>query len=747
MLLIKQIKITNFACFDDIEIEPSTNPQKKLTVIRAENGSGKTTLLRAVRWGMYGEKGLPGNTSNFSLHPATWRPDMDKDGIQTNVTILFETDGSTRNQLDGNEGSTAYELRRSVKTIAKRAARKGEPDFRRISEEAHLLKQEQDGSWQPFDTGVDTVIEELLPWELRDFFVMDADEAADFVGGSENKAIDHRSVIAKTSFAVGALLGLDVFEKTKRRLETIASEFGRAATRAAGGAGLQRMQHELDKLISEIDRLEEELHEGKLKKADIEARLASANARRDALVGNIGAHEQLVIRNTDNEAQFKQAISERRRILSELSGEQTSIELLAIMASREVEKAQELLQPLYDDGSIPISHLVFVQSLLRKGTCVCGQDLSSPGKSREHVKHMIEQSSKEKEKANYLAQVLHAANILNQHKEQDKWRERRAVLESSLATLNDKISDIKQEKRDIDAQLDKIDNADVDRARDEIHMLEKNLDTIKRNIESARITFDEYQKKKKSLEGDIRSEQRVRREAQESLKYQEMADTLANILDLAYARIRDDQVNELSTKMSILFDRMAANVVDDGDGGIEATLRMIAKVGLRPLEDTPGEYEIFAQNSRGRTMPPTEINGASRRILALSFVLGLCDESRTQAPLVADSLLNFMSGSVRTNTLRITAETASQPILLLTGSDLESQSEVDLLAKHAGATYTLTGQWQHTELGGDVVNQADPRQVSLICPCGPRQYCFKCERRGQEGKLGWTRREEGETLS
>ncbi len=744
MLLIKQIRIINFACFDDIEIEPSTNPKKKLTVIRAENGSGKTTLLRAIRWGMYGEKGLPGNTSNFSLHPASWRPEIDQDGIQTSVTILFETDGSTRNELDGNDTRTAYELRRSVKTIAKRATRKGDPDFRRIDREAHLLKQDRVGSWQPLETGVDSVIEELLPWDLRDFFVMDADEAADFVGGSENKAIDHRSVIAKTSFAVSALLGLDVFEKSKKRLESIASEFGRAATRAAGGVELQKMQGELDKLSLEIGRLNEASHEGSLKKADIEARLASANTRRDDLVGNIGAHEQLIIRSKNNEAQSKQAISERRRVLSELSSEQTSIELLSILASREIERTRELLQPLYDDGSIPISHLVFVQSLLEKGTCVCGQDLSSPSQSRERVKHMIEQSSKQKDKANYLSQVLHSANILNQQKQQDQWRERRALLESNLANLNEKISDIAQEKREVDAQIDKVDNADLDRIRDEIHMLEKNLDAISRDTERDRITLDDCQKKKKSLEGDIRSGQRVRRESQESLKYQEMADTLANILDLAYARIRDDQVNELSTKMSILFDCMAANVVDDGDGGIEATLRMIAKVGLRPLEGTPGEYEIFAQNSRGRTMPPTEVNGASRRILALSFVLGLCEESRTQAPLVADSLLNFMSGSVRTNTLRVTSETASQPILLLTGSDLESQSEVDLLAQYAGATYTLTGQWQHTEFGGDVVNQTDPRQVSLLCSCGPREFCLVCERQGQRGRSGWTHKEYGE---
>ena len=32
-------------------------------------------------------------------------------------------------------------------------------------------------------------------------------------------------------------------------------------------------------------------------------------------------------------------------------------------------------------------------------------------------------------------------------------------------------------------------------------------------------------------------------------------------------------------------------------------------------------------------MPPIEINGASRRVLALSFVLALCAESQTYAPL------------------------------------------------------------------------------------------------------------------
>ena len=747
MLLIRRIEITNFVCFEHIEIEPSTSRERPLTVIRAENGSGKTTLLRAIRWGMYGEKGLPGNASHFSLHPAAWQPD--ENGIETSVRILFETDGSTRNHPEGKATNTAYELHRSVTTIAKRPSEQGEgePDFRRIKEEPQLLSQEPDGSWGPYSASVDAVIEELLPLKLQDFFVMDADEAADFVGGTENRVIERQSVIAKTSSAVGALLGLDVFESATRRVRNVAEEFGREATKAAGSRELSEKQNELDQLRTRVENIKQRRTENRDKKADIDDRLITARVRLETLIGSLGAHDQLKERLKENETRRKRADSERRKAAGALSGELAAIDLLASLAAREVADVRTRLQPLYDDGSIPIRHLVFVKSLLESGTCVCGRDLTSHSEYRERVQRMVGQSSGREGKANYLAQVLHATNMLHRHREGEEWESRCTEHEAALADLGKEIDDLKQAKRDIDAKLTAIDNVHVELTRDDIRMLAQQSDQIERKILSDQGILEEHRKSMHELEGIIRSEQRRQREARDLEKYQETANTLVLILDQAYARIRDDQVLELSREMNALFGKMAANVVDDDaveDDRPKATLRMIAKVGLQRLEDT-GKYEIFAHNSRGRSMPPTEINGASRRILALSFVLGLCKVSRTLAPLVADSLLNFMSGSVRTNTLRITAETASQPILLLTGSDLESQSEVDLVARYAGATYTLTGQWQHTGQGGDVVNQTDARQVSLICPCGPREFCNVCERQGQTENPGWTRQVHGES--
>ena len=747
MLLIRRIEIENFACFDRIDIEPSTNPEKPLTVVRAENGSGKTTLLRAIRWGMYGEKGLPGNASQFSLHPASWRPD--DSGVRTRVSILFETDGSSRDHPEGSPTNTMYELRRTVSTVAATPNRPGEPDFRRIHEDAQLLYKKPDGSWDPHEAGVESVIAELLPWDLRDFFVMDADEAADYVGGSENKIIQRQEVIEKTSYVVRALLGLDIFEAATDRVQNIGVEFGRSATRAVGDDELTRKQTESDLLRSEVGQLEIKVATGRDQRTDLTDKLERARAKLEALVGSISAHEELQKRLAENRTRRARVDGQRRTAVERLSKELEAPDLLGALAAREVSHVVDTLQPLYDDGSIPIQHLVFVQGLLEKGVCVCGEDLAAEGSHREHVKAVLAQSDARQEQANYLAQVLHSATALHRYQETSEWEARCDENESLVGELDEEVRNLDQDERDMDVKLRKVDDEEVQVARGEIEMLEASLRKVERDFGVNQDSLERCRKELNELDGIIRSQRRRQREARDLEAYHETAAVLVRILDSAYVSIRDEQVRELGDEMNRLFARTAQNVVDDdaleGDRP-KATLRMIERVGLKSLEGESRKFEIFALNSRGRSMPPTEINGASRRILALSFVLALCKVSRTHAPLVADSLLNFMSGSVRTNTLRVTAETASQPILLLTGSDLESENEVELVSQYGGATYTLTGQWQTGVEEGDVVNQTTDRQVSLICRCGPREFCDVCERGGQAGSPGWVRLEPRERM-
>ena len=743
MLKLRRIEIDNFVCFDNLVIEPSIDSERPLTVIRAENGSGKTTFLRALRWGMYGERGLPGDSTRFSLHPSWWRPN--DDGIKTKVTIEFETDGSTRDYAEGSSITTVYQLVRSVTTIGKPTARDDEPDFRRINEQTQLMVKEGDGMWTPHTVGVEAVIEQLLPWGLRDFFVMDADEATDFVGGSENKVMNRREVIKKTTDAVHSLLGIDVFRKASDRVAKMAREFGAQATRAIGDADLNALQEDLNLHRGEADELTEKISEQKTQKTELEDRLRQ---RRDSLeteLKDIGAAEELRTRLVENRKQHERVTKNRRTTLAHLAGELESTELLASLASSEVGKAYEMLRTLYEKGHIPLKHLNFVRDLLESGTCVCGQALFEDSVHRRHVEGRIAKSAEQEERANYLGQLHDAAKSLRDHAGATSWDDRSTQLAGALSALDKELADLCLEKRDIDNKLKKLDEGNIQAIRDEIAALETQVDNLNRNLAINEDDLPRLTSKIDSLDKQIHQRQRNERAAADKRAAETMARLLVNVLNGAYGTIQAEQVSELAQRMNRLFVQMAANVSDEDYEEMQrnkATLKMIAEVGLRPVDDKSDDYEIYALNSRGRPMPPIEVNGASRRVLALSFVLALCAESRTYAPLIADSLLNFMSGTVRRNTLRVTAENSNQPILLLTSSDLQALSEAELVAQYAGATYTLTGQWDAIDAGsgGDVIRWAEQRQVSLICPCDPRQYCDICERTGQAGSPGWSRR-------
>ena len=50
----------------------SVDPNRPVTVIRAENGSGKTSMLTALQWGLFGDAGLDPSAKDVRLSPSDW---------------------------------------------------------------------------------------------------------------------------------------------------------------------------------------------------------------------------------------------------------------------------------------------------------------------------------------------------------------------------------------------------------------------------------------------------------------------------------------------------------------------------------------------------------------------------------------------------------------------------------------------------------------------------------------------------
>ena len=747
MLRLRRIEIRQFVCFDRLILEPSTDPDRPLTVIRAENASGKTTLFHAVAWGMYGEEGLGSDPRSYSLHPVWWTPD--ESGIETRVAIEFETDGTTRHHPTASATTTVYELVRSVTTIGRPTARDDRPDFRRIQPRARLMVRGAGGTWSPHTMGVDVVIGELLPIDLRDFFLMNADAVTDFVGGAENKFVGHPAVVKKTTEAVDSLLAIGVFRDASKRVADLARSFARQATTAVGAADLNELQADLDHLRAQEKELDGKISDQRTQKRELEGRRGRAQDRLETLLRADGASVELRANRESNDRRLHRALQQRKTTLSGLSGDLEAASLLASLLGGPLARTYALLQPRYERGQIPLRHATYVRDLLESGVCVCGQDLASDGPERRRVQGRISESLLLERRADYLGHLHDTTRSMFPHIDSTEWedgnRERAAV----LAHLSQEITDCELMKEEIATKLKVHSEEQIQLTQEEIEALDTQLSTLAKHLTLNEAEIEPLRKEIESLAKRINDRQRGERAAANMHKAKEVSDVVVQVLDRAYGRIQKDQVDELSQRMDRLFARMAANVSDrDFDSGQskKASLQVIAQVGIRPVEGEAEKYEIFARNSRGRIMPTIAINGASRRVIALAFVLALCIESRTYAPLIADSLLNFLSGTVRRNTLRVTAEHSSQPILLLTGSDLEAQSEIATIEQYAGATYTLTAQWHAAgaEGGGDVVRRTDPRRVSIACVCGPRQYCDVCERMEQAETAGWERQELGQ---
>lgn len=245
-----------------------------------------------------------------------------------------------------------------------------------------------------------------------------------------------------------------------------------------------------------------------------------------------------------------------------------------------------------------------------------------------------------------------------------------------------------------------------------------------------------YTEKETGLKKELQARTRNLAVVQQATRAQELAASVGEALEQSYRRIQDQQVRDLSATMNRLFQQMVANLGDEDSSSEHSELRAFREVGVGPTQTDPSRYQIFVRGQQDRLLAATEINGASRRVLAMAFIFGLAKESRTEAPLTADSLLNMMSGRVRRNTLTATSSNARQPILLLTRDDI-GEHEAAIIDRLAGTTVTLTAQWDSDALGRTRAGEL----VTLICECSPRQFCSICEREGDQARPNWTNRE------
>jgi len=710
---LESAHIKNFKLLENVNLTFSTDAQQPLTVIRAENGSGKTSILYALRWAMYGVRGIPTGMRLTAAAKPSGRP----------VTVQVRAEFTTTDPYSGDE--VRYRLIRSCEETP------GEDDgFERNPDQLRLLRRTSAGE-EDIEDGKEGLIRKLLPLNLADVFFTNGDDVQRFI--SNGKQADRERQEAVHS-AIRQLLGLDDVEATEKHLSSIATSLKRELA-DDGGEELQAANAALEVIQARVSEAENELvtiHE-RIVRVDDQIR---ADERELDGIRGIGDLDVIQARIRELEEDLSQLGTQEGGIRSQMKELLHSEGLSWRLIGPQLQQGLGILDDLADRKVIPGAAIEVLTDRLELGVCICGEELSEGSERHQHIEDLIEQQREVAPELQRLSTVWHLA------------RNSSSVQLAAVAadrSFDDIAADLRQQYTGcLDAQRRK--QADLDSERERRTQIDAErvrtlTDRITQNA-GKRSSFDrrygEVEGRLHGLEEEARlADERVRRaEADTTLNETiRLRSAVANdLLELArgtLGSLKSDYVQRVSARMNKLF----LDIVGS-DPNAEAAVFTGVTINDR--------FDIVIHTQDGKTLDADyELNGASQRALTLSFIWALMEVAGREAPRIIDTPLGMTSGAVKHRMVEIltspadTAGLAYQVVLLMTRSEIRDIE--DLLDERAGSVSTLSCSKDYPV---DLVNEwGDGAPTVLACACDHRQICSLCTRR-KDDSTRFTVREE-----
>lgn len=357
-MLIKTLRMENFRQFrGTTKVDFSCDPEKNVTIILGDNTFGKTTLLQAFNWCFY-------NKVNFDQHPdfllnyelSEEMRNGEQQIVEVEITVLH----------DGTE----YVITRTQRYTCANGNVRGEsvPNIK-------VSYKQEDGQTESVKAAqVDNVINNILPEDLSTYFFFDTERVS---------SISTRKDVAK---AVKGLLGLSIMDSAIKHL-------GDQAKRATV----------IGKLYGSMDL------DGDAKAQEALNRIQTAEEKRNAIAGQLedcasqisqydARKEQLDAILRDNQTtttlqkkkeDLERRISLERKALSEAITQyfrEFNAGSLAFFAQPLLSTASAFLKEVkVDDKGIRDLTKPTIMELIKRGRCICGQEIRDGNEAYQHL--------------------------------------------------------------------------------------------------------------------------------------------------------------------------------------------------------------------------------------------------------------------------------------------------------------------------------------------------------------------------
>ncbi|MBO9997728.1 MAG: AAA family ATPase [Cyanobacteria bacterium SID2] len=621
--------------------------ERNTTVFHGNNGSGKTALTNGFTWVLYERFSAAFASIDRLANKRALAEAELKQPVECSVEVRFEHD---RVQYLAKRWCRAYNTKTGIEY--------GETQF-------SLQFAREDGRWMFPQEKPEDVVARILPESLHQYFFFDGERIEQLMRD------DKRAEIAE---ATKTLLGIDAIDWGIRHLK----EARKGLDNHLKGIG----NPETKKFLREKQQREQALEAIDRRLVEIQAELERSEALKHALNGRLlelsGAAQLQTTRNTLT-VRYEELLDRIQKARQEIA-RVVSTRGYTVFLSEATQQFRNLVDRLRERGEFPRGiQREFVEELLDKQRCICGNDLKPGSSSFERVRSWTNKAS--------VADVEETAiRMSTQVDEID--RETESVWQA-IDRWSEDIKTAQVELIQVEQQLDATKDQLRDFPDEDVQQLQQRLDDLETRSNELNQELGAKKQQRTELEREIAN-------LSKQVDRQQMNEHKQLVAQRRIAATQDAIERLIQVK-----DRFEDKFRLSLEERVQALFRQISFTPYLPKLNEKYELQLV-ENTSGHEQLVAASTGENQ-ILSLSFIGGIIDGvrawSRNQRqtligpdsstyPIVMDSPFGSLDEIYRRQVAQSIPKLANQLVVLVTKTQWRGEVEGEM-ENRVGREYVL----------------------------------------------------------
>lgn len=642
------IKLCNFRQFygktPEIVI---ASDQKNITVIHGNNGAGKTTILNGFTWVLYEKFTDAFAASDLLVNKRAILETEYGSSVDCWVEIHFEHDHKR------------YQVKRQCY-----ACRDQQGKVQYSQSKVYMLVGNEGGKWYPPVEQAEDIINQILPESLHHYFFFDGEHIDHIFRKS-----DRQNIAEDTKELLGVKVldrAIEHLKKVKRTFLEELSQMGDIDSQKLGQQQL-KLEQEKVKLQQQQSELTREINQQETQKQFLNQQLLTLSGSSEL--------KQLKTKLEKQEKVLRQNLLEAKQAIKELVSSQG----YTVFSLPLVAKLGQLIEELRQKGELPSGiKKQFVQQLLNRQRCICGNELLEGCSAHEQVKSWMDKAG--------IADVEEAAIRLEaqtknlESNAENFWQ----MIDQQQA----KINQFRLELSQVESELDKIREQFRHYPDQDIQSLQQQIDLLEMSIREALLEQESFKQQIEEVDKEIN--QLSKQIAKQKIKEDKQA--------LAQKRLQATQ--DAIERIQLVRNRLE----NQFRRSLEQRVREIfSEISFTPYSPRlSSDYQLtLMENTSGIAVPVAASTGENQ-ILSLSFIGAIIDRVRhwsekntlvgidsSTFPIVMDSPFGSLDEIYRRQVAKSLPQLANQLIILVTKTQWRGEVEQET-QPYLGRQYILT---------------------------------------------------------